>query len=850
MRRNTLDPIAQQLQRLDDQLAIRPPVIETILITVPAVPAAIGFIAGLSLGASLRLAWTACLIGALLTLLLSLFSRSFKSPHHQAAWLTLCLTLLCVWLGMLRLEYFHTPYPNDARLLVRSEPYPAAIRGTIISDIYRENRKSWLFGDYQFTEPARSFYMAIDQYQTKTGGWAPTQGVIRVQIAQPAVHIRSLDRVQMYCILGGFKPPANPGQFDFQNYMHSRGVHLSAAVQTSDGICVLDRPTGITFHKAVLALKRLAWQALLSEMPDESDQRTAMAAALLLGYQQTIDLPTNEAFLRTGLSHIISLSGMHMAILAAMVWWIAKAAGLEKRKRAIVTWILITAYALIVPPRAPTLRAVVVCWIFCAAMLFRRRPHPVNTLAVAALVMLLYRPMDLFCPEWQLSYGTILGILLFYKPVLSRLSQYTLEKIQPLSAGTLPARTLYWLIQILVEMFAVGIAAWFGGSGILLWNFGSFTPMCTLWTILVAPIVPIILYLGFFKILLAGFLPTLSVMMSALILHCSRVFSVAVRWFATVDFTSFRIGPVPGWIAAAYYMLILIWLLRHHLRPIPRKFGYTALTLIVTAGLIIHLQSRRDGLSLCCLSIGHGQAVVLRSPNGEAFLFDTGSISSKDPGSRVVIPYLKHKGIDRLQAAFISHGDLDHFNGLPEIAATGFIKTIYANATFLDKAQSPSAPAELTRHLRQYDIPIRPVPKILNSGPVQIRSLWPIDTAPQSLSDNDRSEVLLITCAGKSILLCGDIEIAAQAELLKLYPDLHADIMLLPHHGSTTNLTADFIIRIAPDILIASCSQSRMSNTYTPTQNQQAFYTGRDGAIEIKIKADGTCSTVGFGHSK
>jgi beta-lactamase superfamily II metal-dependent hydrolase len=212
--------------------------------------------------------------------------------------------------------------------------------------------------------------------------------------------------------------------------------------------------------------------------------------------------------------------------------------------------------------------------------------------------------------------------------------------------------------------------------------------------------------------------------------------------------------------------------------------------------------------------------------------------------------YLKHKGIDRLQAAFISHGDLDHFNGLPEIAATGFIKTIYANATFLDKAQSPSAPAELTRHLRQYDIPIRPVPKILNSGPVQIRSLWPIDTAPQSLSDNDRSEVLLITCAGKSILLCGDIEIAAQAELLKLYPDLHADIMLLPHHGSTTNLTADFIIRIAPDILIASCSQSRMSNTYTPTQNQQAFYTGRDGAIEIKIKADGPGSTVGFGHSK
>ncbi|MEN6308518.1 MAG: ComEC/Rec2 family competence protein [Anaerohalosphaeraceae bacterium] len=850
MRLKTLDPIAQQLQRLDDQLAVRPPAIETILITVPAVPAAIGFIAGLSLGANLRLAWPFCLAGASLTLLLSYLSRRFKTPHRQAAWLTLCLTLLCAWLGMLRLEYFHTPYPNDARLLVRTEPYPATIRGTIISDIYRENRKSWLFGNYQFTEPARSFYLSIDQYQTKTGGWAPSHGVIRVQVAQPAVHIRSLDRVQMYCILGGFKPPANPGQFDFQNYMHSRGVHLSAAVQTSDGISVLARPTGVTFHKTILALKRLAWQALLSEMPDETDQRTAMATALLLGYQQTIDLPTNEAFLRTGLSHIISLSGMHMAIIAAMVWWIAKAAGLEKHKRAIVTWILITAYALIVPPRAPTLRAVVVCWIFCAAMLFRRRPHPINTLAVAALVMLLYRPMDLFYPEWQLSYGTILGILLFYKPILGRLSQYTLEKIQPLSAGSLPARILYWLTQIFIEMLAIGIAAWFGGSGILLWNFGSFTPLCTLWTILVAPIVPIILYLGFFKILLAGFLPTLSVMISAIILHCSRLFSVAVQGFAAIDFTSFRIGPVSGWIIAAYYMLILLWLLRHHLRPITRKLGYAIFAFILITGIIFHLQSQRGSLSLYCLSIGHGQAVVLQSPNGDACLFDTGSISNKDPGSRVVIPFLKHKGIDRLQAAFISHSDLDHFNGLPEIAATGFIKTIYANPTFVDKAQTPSAPAELTRHLKQYNIPIQPVPTSLSSGPVQIRSLWPTETAPQTLSDNDRSQVLLITFAGKSILLCGDIEIAAQTELLKLYPDLHADIMLLPHHGSTTNLAPEFVSCIAPGTVIASCSQNRMTNAYAPTQDQQAFYTGRDGAIEIKIKADGTVSTVGFNHSK
>ena len=853
MRARRIDPIAEQLKRLDEELKPVPPLIETILTITPAVIPAVGFIAGISLGQNCPILWYWSVAGAFLTLLLYFVCFRIQSVHQRAYYVSLILFLMFTCLGMLRLDYFYTPYRNDARFLLRSQPYPATLRGTIISDVFKENRKSWVFGGYQFTSPRRSFYLALEAYQTKTGDWQKAKGMVRVQVAEPASHIQSLDRVQMYCILSGFEGPANPGQFDFQKYMRERGVSVGAAVETAEGITVLRRSDEWSFRKAKLRLKSFAWNALLDEMPDETDQRTAMATALLLGYQKTIDLPTNEAFIKTGLSHIISLSGMHMAIIAAMVWAMAKISGLEKRRRAILTFIVITLYAIVVPPQPPTLRAVFIFWFFCAAVWFRRQPHPVNTLAVTAIALLFYRPTDLFRPDWQLSYGTILGILLFYTPLKNWLGRFTLEPLAVLPPENRWADYLYFITQIVVNVFAVGFAAWGGAAGILLWHFGAVTPGCPLWTAIISPIVPVILYLGFFKILLAGLFPTLSAFLGWVIVQCSDIFASAVRFFAHIDFTSIRLGSVPGWIPIIYYLLIFLWFCRNRLRPTWVKTGAILFTAAIVGGLFTHQYQRNGSLCLTCLSIGHGQAIVLTAPDGKAYLIDGGSITNKDPGARAIIPYLNYRGINSLDAAFISHGDLDHFNALPEVAATGFLKTVYANTGFMDKAKQNSAPSLLTGTLsEQHQVAVKSIDDFSPPhSPVVIRTLWPTAAEPaEKFSENDRSEVFLIAYAGKTILLCGDIEIYAQKKILELYPKLKVDVLVLPHHGSTTNLSQEFVRRIANNIVIASCAQSRLSGVYKPSGNQKAFYTGRDGAVEVKIKADGTIHTVGFVHSQ
>jgi competence protein ComEC len=602
-----------------------------------------------------------------------------------------------------------------------------------------------------------------------------------------------------------------------------------------------------------LGSKNLAWKALLDEMPDETDQRTAMATALLLGYQKTIDAPTNEAFIKTGLSHIISLSGMHMAIIAAMIWAMARLTGLEKRKRAILTLIVVTLYAMVVPPQPPTMRAVVIFWFFCASVLFRRTSHSVNTLAITAVALLLYCPTDLFRADWQLSYGTILGIFLFYKPFKNWFSRFTLEPLATLSTENRWTNYLYSVTKISIEVFAAGFAASTGGAGIVLWHFGRVVPACTLWTAIVSPIVPVILYLGFFKILLAGLFPTVSALLGWVIIQCSDIFALAVRFFARIDFTSIQLGTVSGWIPAAFYVLIFLWFCRTQIRPPWVKIGTILLSAVIIAGLFSHQSQQKISLSLTCLSVGHGQAIVLTTPDKKTYLFDAGSITNKDPGTRAIIPYLKYRGINSLDAAFISHGDLDHYNALPEIAAGGFVKTAYVNAGLLDRARNGGAAKLLTDTLQEkYSVPVKPIDDFPPSRePVIIRTLWPPTTEPnEALSENDRSEVFLIAYAGKTILLCGDIETSAQQKILALYPNLNADVLILPHHGSTTNLSEEFVRRFAAGIIIASCAESRLPGAYKPAQNTGAFYTGRDGAVEVKIKADGTIRAAGFINSQ
>jgi competence protein ComEC len=259
---------------------------------------------------------------------------------------------------------------------------------------------------------------------------------------------------------------------------------------------------------------------------------------------------------------------------------------------------------------------------------------------------------------------------------------------------------------------------------------------------------------------------------------------------------------------------------------------------------------------LTCLDVGHGQAILVRLPGKANVLFDAGSLYGNDIGTRIVSPYLDYIGTQNINALIISHNDTDHINGIPEIVENCNVRSIYANKAFFDMKDTWGTAKFLNNSLAEKGLEIKRIETQMNlSSSAEIEILWPDEQHynNKDLSDNDRSLVSLIQFVDKKILLCSDIEEFAQRELLRLYPDLKADVVVVPHHGSTATLDIEFLKHLDADVLICSRGRDRYGKTnYDIESTRYAFFKGKsldtskNGAITVVVNTDGTIKTDAF----
>jgi len=622
---------------------------------------------------------------------------------------------------------------------------------------------------------------------------------------------------------------------------------VAASVKSRDGIQLLDSPPAALFAKVRAKIRQTAARALLDDLPSDGSAQ-GMLQALLLGYRGDIDSDTYRAFRRTGLLHFVSLSGMHFGILVGIVWWLCKTAGLMKPGRAVVCILAIALFLLVVPARAPTVRAAIMGWVFCASFLFRRRPNAMNTLSLAAIVLLLIRPTQLFEAGWQLSFGTVLGILLFEQRIKSAIDDAVERFSSELDfrKSWIAARLLRKAARTALPMFYVGLAAWLGGAGILLYHFGTITPLASIWTVLVFPLVGAILTLGFSKILLFFLLPTLSGILGVVVTGLSAALIWVVKLIGHAGSLHILIGHVPFWPVVLYYCFIVFVMFARFRRPVVTK-AVCATTVLVIVVIVAGTKWRRTHTSelvLTCLDVSHGQAIFAQFPGGGNALFDAGSLHISDVGRRIVAPFLDYKAISRIDTVFISHNDIDHINGIPEVVESCETRRVYANEAFFEDAGQWGAAKFLNDNLNRAGLRIERVTAGVDfGGNVRIKSLWPNeDAAAEQFTENDKSLVLLIEFAGRRILLCSDIEKTAQKEIIRLNPDLSADVVVVPHHGSKLTTEPAFIKSLGANILIYSCGRRGYEGLREAerTGSAEHFYTPEHGAIAIRIGEDGS----------
>lgn len=799
-------------------------------------PAAIGLALGITADSLLNinpLLPTAAVMTAIIFFITAaIIKRKLPNP------LTIALLVLIVFtaVGSIRNKlYQHLPPNHISNLVKPDQKMLTEIEGTILTEPHLQ-KSDWLFEKFTFNDPATVFYLRAEKIHTpqKT---IPVKGKIKIYVNQPCLDLAPNQKIKAYCTLSQFNPPKNPGQFNSKKYMARQNIHNWAAIKSRSAITIIQQPKDKNPSTLINKLRTYSAQMLLTGTTPEDSSRATLQA-LLLGKRYNLPKSVICNFRKTGLAHYISLSGLHVGILLAFLWWIASMLGIPIRGRAIIALLALILFMLIVPPRAPTIRAALIAVIFCLSVILKKQPAPLNSTAAAALILLIARPAQLFEVGFQLSFACVIGILIFAEPVNHTLHT-TLSKIKSRRKTTTKksnAKTKIYLTKTLsasLNLLAVGIAAWLGGAAIIAHHFQTINPLAPLWTVITFPFVALILSIGLLKTLAMIILPHLGILLALILQALTSAFITTVAFLANHLNGQIIIGTIPLTIILLYYgwlisMLLPAW-------PLPRlkpALNISLITiLLISLAAIKYKQLRPGKLQLTVLAVGAGQTVIARTPKGKTFVFDAGSISVPNAADRIIIPYLRRKGISRIAALYISHDDIDHFNAAPELLANIRTRKILAPQPFI---QSPSNPAKFFRkHIKQKLIPItnknpHPAIKIIHPDKDSCQN--------QNLNDNNKSQVTLITFANKNILLCSDIEETAQKKILQNYPDLKADIVLLPHHGSTTTTSTKFLKKLQSNIALASCSKrqhSRLKNIKTP--HTKTYYTAVHGAITITI---------------
>ena len=751
-------------------------------------------------------------------------------------------------LGAIRLSSYEQPSSNDIRNFVAEERKLATIRGSVITEPYTNKNRNWEFAKFMHTDPTSSFYLKVCEVETTTG-WAKVSGTVRVQVAEPVLDLKAGDYIQAYCWLDRFEKATNPGQFDVAKYLARKNVFVAASVNSQDAIEVLQSGSADFFVKIKRKAREIAVQSLLGS-PCPQDESEDLLLALVLGYRAEMDIATYEAFRRTGLLHFVCLSGMNFGIFVGMIWWLCKMAGLAKRAQAVVCIIAAAMFVLVVPSNPPAFRAAIICLVFCLSFFFRRQSNPYNSLALAAVILLMIKPTELFEVSWQLSFAAVLGILLF----TDRIHFFLYEKITSHSwfEQTRKIKNLAWAGSMLLNLFCISLAAWSASAGILLYNFYTIQPLTSIWTVVASPFIAVISFAGYLKLLIGLVLPTAASVLDVIIKPLSGWLIWLVKYIAQRDFSQVLIGHIAIWLIVFYYCTILFIAFIHFKHTFVKKVIsiLMILAIIIFPSITKWQRTHRDNLIMTCLDVGHGQAILAQLPDGANVLFDAGSLHKSDIGRRIVAPFLDYSGTNRIDSIIISHNDIDHINGILEVAEHCKVKNIYANdAFFTDTKTDPNGTAKfLETLLSKNDFKIKGLEDLNLNSAAKIKILWPNKKAAyyEQLSDNDKSLVSLIEFAGRKILLCSDIEKFAQRELLRLNPDLKADIVVVPHHGSTRTSDAGFLEKLGSDILIVSCGRRDYERQRTTrTENKaKSFSTAGEGTLAVCIKKDGIIKLV------
>ncbi len=570
-------------------------------------------------------------------------------------------------------------------------------------------------------------------------------------------------------------------------------------------------------------------------------QCAEMAEAVLLGQREEMETARTENFMATGTIHLLVIAGLHLGILAGALFWALRRLPLPHGWAAVLVAAAALFYMFLVDARPPMVRATVLVLVTCAAAYLGRRPLSFNSLAAAALVLLMLNPNNVFQVGTQLSFLSVAGIMWFAPQWFNTARpKATLERLIAENL-TWRAWILWGVTRSMRHLVLISLAIWLLTIPLVMARFHLCTPAAIVLNTIVWLPMAGGLIAGATLLVAGAMAPPLASLCGGI---CNWNFWLLEQLVTTarrVAISHFWLpGPADWWLWGFYGGLGLLAAFPR-LRP-PRRWFAALLALWIAAGLgAATWPHNRDRLDCTFLSMGHGCAVLLELPSGQTILYDAGQFDAPTTGSRTISECLWQHGRTRLDAVVLSHPDLDHYNALPGLLEKFSVGAVYVSSLMFEKQNQ--AVVALRQAIDRHGIAVGEVrsgDRLRVGKGCAIEVLHPPRFGVIG-SDNANSVVLAVDYRGREILLPGDLESPGLDDLLAEEPR-RCDVLLAPHHGSRQSNSPALAAWCRPGwVVISGDGRWSLPETETPYRavGARVLHTYDSGAIAVRITAEG-----------
>ncbi|NLX50832.1 MAG: DNA internalization-related competence protein ComEC/Rec2 [Deltaproteobacteria bacterium] len=649
----------------------------------------------------------------------------------------------------------------------------------------------------------------------------------------------------------------NPGSFNYERHLHRRGISASVFVADRAGSVLIRRNTDGGLRLRLENFRRHLQEMINAHAP--TPQREILAA-MIIGRAKAIPQDVRDDFAKTGTSHILAISGLHVGLVAAAAFFLILSA-LKSSEYLMLRFNILKAasaaafapvllYALVAGMGTTVVRAALMALAFLAALWLEKQRDLFNILFGAALGILIASPAALFDISFQLSFSAVFAIL----AIVPRFSTLPLPSRAPLVLQAILRRVYLFIL--------VSAAATLGTLPILVYYFNQVSAVTLIANLAVVPLLGVFALIPAMAfILTALFSPWLA---GGLISVASFFAGIAIRIIhslASLSWSSFNfIKPHPAEIILFYAFLFLLVHLAALMRNPPAeefasrrrtraKWALTIVLALMIADIAYGYGRDRfsSNLEVTAVDVGQGAATFVRFPGGTTMLIDGGGFSDSafDAGRFIVAPFLYASRVRKIDIAVLTHPHPDHLQGLIYIVERFAVREVWCTGRKADDDLYRLWEKTLSaRRVRIRDWSAQSPPEELAG--VRLRCLWPLHPpdrvyVPDSFDEtNDASLVMKITFGSTSFLFTGDISARVEAHLIRAGGDLRSDVLFVPHHGSLHSSSRDFIRATACRYAVVSAGGKNIFGHPHPDVLERfdafgvlVFRTDRDGAIRM-----------------